>query len=84
MSGWVHVEQDFDGLGHRCSVPVGTIPRRWGGFPCGCTTPTPDPASPCGVCNQGTVMCFYTNTHTYQPTRCTCGHPIEPTPGGTR
>ena len=44
---------------------------------CCCTTPTPDPASPCGVCNQGTVMCFYTNTHTYQPTRCTCGHPIE-------
>lgn len=74
MSGWRHgVECDDHGPSH-CGFDGG----------CRCTTPTPDPASPCGVCNQGTVMCFYTNTHTYQPTRCTCGHPIEPTPGGTR
>ena len=78
MNGWRHVEKGkhlpwpYDGL-VVCSAAG-----------CVCVIPTPDPASPCGVCNQGTVMCFYTNTHTYQPTRCTCGHPIEPTPGGTR
>jgi hypothetical protein len=77
MNGWVHVEQDFDGLGHRCSVPVGTIPRRWGGFPCGCTTPTPDPASPCGYPGCPLPEGAPGIDHAHVPTRCTCGHAIE-------
>ena len=82
MTTWRHADEmhwsnhpDFHPVCMACVREIAKSP---------CTTPTPDPASPCGVCNQGTVMCFYTNTHTYQPTRCTCGHPIEPTPGGTR
>ena len=54
-----------------------------------CTAPTPDPASPCGFQRGGRVCGTGANnldhdaapqpwgTHRYQPTRCTCGHPIK-------
>ena len=88
MSGWRHgVECDDHGPSH-CGFDGG----------CRCTTPTPDPASPCGTCGRPPDMdrCSpgsLTNPshhtaalgcHKPTPTRCTCGHPIEPTPGGTR
>ena len=44
MSGWVHVEHRA-GQGKVCyaAVQTGETPT-----PCGCQTPTPDRASPCG------------------------------------
>ena len=64
---------------------------------CRCTTPAPDPASPCGFKEGGPkdIPCgavahhdwhdkrFWWQEpwlwHPHQPTRCTCGHPIERT-----
>ncbi len=53
---------------------------------CGCMTPTPDPASPCGAAWPDGENCAMTEyphdrpmgpSHEYIPTRCTCGHVIE-------
>ena len=59
---------------------------------CGCTTPTPDPASPCGAlvatggnahvaewqdCGRPADGIHHMPAHDYRATRCTCGHPIE-------
>lgn len=52
-----------------------------------CTTPTPDPASPCGhpTCNQRAIAHVHMGAHgvygrhPHVPTRCTCGHPLEAT-----
>ena len=60
----------------------------WRGF-LPCTTPTPDPASPCGECGQPSRASVHDHVglgtpiggapvHFPTPTRClTCGHPIE-------
>jgi hypothetical protein len=77
MSGWVHVERDSAGM---CLML--NPDESW----CSCTTPTPDPSSPCGWRGRdGTweIPCRNGGTlhegllHPHQPTRCTCGHPIE-------
>lgn len=74
MSEWRHVEQTVE-------CPVET---RWA-EPCGCTTPTPDLSSPCAVegCRMlngyGHILAFTPDE--FVPTRCTCGHPIEPGEG---
>jgi hypothetical protein len=86
VSGWRHVEQVTQHAGTRvcgnCYVENKV-----------CTTPTPDPASPCGwtygngepcdvpadrLIHPASTRPFYgLNTHDFVPTRCTCGHPIE-------
>lgn len=49
---------------------------------CGCTTPTPDPASPCAVCgvaggrHERVLGLSPWCCPTHVPTRCTCGNPI--------
>ena len=54
-----------------------------GDLGCGCTTPTPDPASPCrealcGVPEDASVHVEDEQGHQHQPTRCAqCHHPIE-------
>lgn len=55
-----------------------------------CTTPVPDPASPCEECWLAAGMPVHGPVdwlpvtsqhlaHAHVPTRCTCRHPIEPT-----
>lgn len=76
MSQWQHVKRFDDG---RCAVDVE-------GLPDGCYPPTPDPSSPCGLCGQNGYRTVHATDiakgrrHPHQPTRCTCGHPIEPVP----
>lgn len=80
MSGWRHVGLRDDGMCTDCQIDyiagVGGLPF--------CTTPTPDPSerwNEDGMCEncQTPWKCNgphdYTPTH---PTRCTCGHAIEP------
>ncbi len=77
MSGWRHVEQVTQHAGTRvcgnCYVENKV-----------CTTPTPDPASPCRRCGRDLWNIAHPlipgeprRDHPHQPTRCTCGHPIE-------
>jgi hypothetical protein len=78
MSGWVHTAVDTtDG-----------IPCCWECWAIGsevCEVATPDPASPCGFTWLPGKTCGLpesehfgkTGMEAYQPTRCTCGHPIE-------
>lgn len=84
MSGWRHV---WSSRGYAASV---CVDHADGELPCGCTTPTPDPASPCGAF-VGRVRCYWNHGiqtsaddevgHPHQPTRClTCHHEIEATP----
>lgn len=50
---------------------------------CNCTTPTPDPTSPCSAVRCGdreVIHRAYGYAHAYRPSRCTCGHPIEEAP----
>lgn len=106
MSRWVHRAQampDIDqtwmvmGPKDRCGAPLPDDqmpwlkPERRRHFICGCTTPTPDPASPCDLewCQHRGAYWWHTalrvggdhdqwdRLHPHQPTRCTCGHPIE-------
>ena len=73
MSGWRHgVECDDHGPSH-CGFDGG----------CRCTTPTPDPASPCAVCgvaggrHERVLGLSPWCCPTHVPTRCACGHAIE-------
>ena len=77
MSGWRHVDE----LAGVCASWVS-----WKKGRCPCTTPTPDPASPCGY--EGCWGKRWTHawvsgqfldesSHPHVPTRCNCGHPIE-------
>ncbi len=75
MSGWVHVERDSAGM---CLML--NPDESW----CSCTTPTPDPSSPCRRCGRDLWNIAHPlipgeprRDHPHQPTRCTCGHPIE-------
>lgn len=84
-AAWRHGEAEDD----RCAVlaaPGYTQQTR----SCGCTTPTPDPTSPCGLgCGQAADGPVHGDpsgwpwgsrhlAHPHQPTRClTCGHAIE-------
>ncbi len=85
MSGWVHEQTVTQHAGTRVCGPC----YLWNDI---CTTPTPDPSSPCGyrfdfwtmtdVCEMpgDHPMHLYSNArmyHDFVPTRCTCGHPIE-------
>lgn len=83
MTTWRHANEwhsDFTGLTH-CMAP------RDNGSPCECTTPTPDPASPCGhpECEHDARATwthppagpYLHGSHPHVPTRCTCGDPIE-------
>lgn len=78
---------------HQWSVSDGTICEDVpdiDGYACGCTTPTPDPTSPCGqlvrCCHLYEMPCGTAKddhggiAHRHLPTRCTCGHPIEEAP----
>ena len=82
MTRWQHVDGD--------PCPVGTVKESWAGqwvSPCGCTTPTPDPTSPCArryLWTTGILDCMWDpndhpekSGHPHVPTRCLCGHPIE-------
>lgn len=52
-----------------------------------CDTPTPDPSSPCAMCWKPLANAWHPQnadpwSHDFiamkgEPTRCTCGHPIE-------
>lgn len=96
---WRHVDEDtIPGLATFCDFEVrrDIDPATWWMEPCGCTTPTTDPASPCGFKSGGPldIPCGATGSddwhkrsfwwqepwlyHPHLPTRCTCGHPIEP------
>ena len=71
MTTWRHT-----GTGEWCDVDIAMDPLLWPPsvpVACGCTTPTPDPAS-CAVCAGGPSG---GNDGPHVPTRCTCGHPIE-------
>ena len=88
MTTWRHANEwhsDFTGLTH-CMAPRGN------GSPCECTTPTPDPASPCGAlvatggnahvaewqdCGRPADGIHHMPAHDYRATRCTCGHQLE-------
>lgn len=79
MTGWRHAETDTG----MCTADDGL---NW----CGCITPTLDPASPCGEWYQydrmecGAIAPATVHEmprpygHPHIPTRCTCGHAIEP------
>lgn len=77
---WVHEHEDarLPGACLECIAARTTF----------CTTPTPDPASPCGYeYKEDGAPCgfrrsmggheFVDADHPHQPTRCTCGHPIK-------
>ena len=70
MSGWVHVGP------MPAVLDTGGDGRRY----VRCTTPTPDPASPVNF-GAGEMVCRCHGMEDCpgdpQPTRCTCGHPIE-------
>lgn len=51
--------------------------RRKNGSPCECSTPTPDPAGPCGWDDCTATGIHHPRWFPHLPTRCTCGHPIE-------
>lgn len=79
MTGWRHTERGWD---KACGAPS-DVP---GFINCGCTTPTPDPASPCAECPPDDPerpwvyhRCARCREFTEfcRCARCTCGHPIE-------
>lgn len=82
MVGWEHADQ----FGRACMVPVGFDQYL---DSCGCTTPQPDPASPCGYafgrCESpaahagcGRAHEAIDTCHDHVPTRClNCQHPIR-------
>lgn len=89
MNGWVHEDGDADGV---CLVFIGIhCEKCMDPVQCLCNTPTPDPSSPCGYegCVPGDLLTHepcefwavlehpWSGCHPHQPTRCTCGHPIE-------
>lgn len=54
-----------------------------GDLGCGHTKAEPDPASPCGACDLPDASRVHMPEtmawdHPHIPTRCQCGHPIEP------
>jgi hypothetical protein len=79
VTDWKHAERAYSD--EVCAVkvrsPQPTI--------CGCTTPTPDPASPCGYVGclaawhcDGTCPAHDRSVilHPHVPTLCTCGHAL--------
>lgn len=65
MSGWRHIWHDGDAcMGHE------------GKFLCGCTTPTPDPTSPCGYegCDGETAHWSWTEPGTLTEPGAYCQH----------
>lgn len=88
MTGWRHDNEPADWLDPSCTQ---CMAEHWEDDPLPdgaiCTTPTPDPASPCGYegCSEQHWQPGYEGihdtdmgTHPIEPTRCaTCQHPIE-------
>ena len=78
---WVHSEAEAKGIVFPGDVPGGCIRCLWDDAPEPCRTPTPDPewgCVKCGFSEKAHPASRYTRgRHTYTPSRCTCGHPIE-------
>jgi hypothetical protein len=86
-AAWRHSEPDWiEPYWAKCGNTSGPLV-------CGCTTPEPDPASPCGrmyLWTTGVLPCMWypaqhpeQSGHTHQPTLCLrCHHPIERAPEG--
>ena len=90
MTTWRHADEmhwsnhpDFHPVCMACVREIAKSP---------CTTPTPDPASPCGAlvatggnahvaewqdCGRPADGIHHMPAHDYRATRCTCGHQLE-------
>lgn len=87
MTGWQHVElPTFPGMCAGCidEMAQDSMTDYPHGIQLPCTTPTPDPTSPCGRldCHWSPAVAWphaALSSHPHIPTRCTCGHPIEAT-----
>lgn len=91
MGGWRHDNSPHSSVLYGCYAPVqtGETPT-----PSGCTTPTPDPASPCGrllvdedllgvefPCGWPETGIVHDRHHPHRPTTCAaCGHGIVEAP----
>lgn len=80
MGAWRHVK-------HSIAVEGCGVVERPSSWMCGCKTPTPDPASRCGVCGQGQYRTVHATDrltgrrHPHRPTTCArCGHAITEAP----